>query len=96
MNKVVRFTTFFDGWSPAFEVFPIMNAEGILVGGFTVIDGPVWKCFVASRGYSESLRLMDGNLYVHPVRDSSGAIVKLVLSAYKEDQESRQIKPEDE
>lgn len=99
MNTTRTFTTFFDHlWSPAFEVFPIENAEGVLVGGYTVIDGPVWKCFIATRGYGESLAIGSPNskLYVTPDIGPTGRTEKLTLSLVKISEESKLVNLEEE
>jgi hypothetical protein len=90
---VKKFTTVFEGWSPAHEVFPILNAEKVLIGGFLVIEGPVWKCFISARGYPESLMLEDPDNapWVTPIRNSDGAIDQLLVSTIKMNDESKRI-----
>ena len=88
-----KFTTVFEGWSPANEVFPIVNAEKVLIGGFLVIEGPVWKCFVSSRGYPESLSLEDPSSppWITPIRGSDDSIIQLMVSTIKINDESKRI-----
>jgi len=92
-----RFTVAFEGWTPAFEVFPIENVEGILIGGFLVIEGPIWKCFVSRVGYPESLTLEDSDdpPWVTPTRADDNSIVKLVVSSIKMNEESKRIRLSD-
>lgn len=97
-NPTRRFTAHFEGcWSPASEVFPIQNYEGVLVGGFTIIDGPVWKCFIASRGYGECLAIGTGaRLWVTPDVDLRLGTQKLVLSLVKINEHSKEVNLEEE
>jgi hypothetical protein len=92
-----RFTVAFEGWTPAFEVFPIENADGTLIGGFLVIDGPVWKCFISRVGYPESLTLEDSENppWITPLRAEDSSIVKLVVSNVKTSEESKRIRLSD-
>lgn len=90
-NPTVSFTTYFEGrWSAAYEVFPIMNGRSELVGGFTVIDGPVWKCFIATRGYIESLNLGNSPVWITP-EGEGGEISKLYLTLTKFNDQSKEI-----
>jgi len=90
-NSVYHFDVILEGWSPAGEVFPVVNENSDLVGGFTVSDGPIWKCFVSARGYPESLAITSGNpFYVTPITES-GAIVELRLSMIKINEESKLV-----
>ncbi len=92
-DATVKFAVGFDGWTPAFEVFPIVNSDNLVVGGFLVIEGPVWKCFVAKHGYPESLSLGDNDNppWITPVRAADDSIVKLVVSSVKTSEESKKI-----
>lgn len=98
MSKTRSFTTFFNGWwSPANETFPIMNSRGELVGAFLVIEGPVWKCFIAARGYTESLAIDGGQpLWVTPRESGGGCTECLTLSLTKINEDSREILLEEE
>jgi hypothetical protein len=92
------FTTFFNGyWSPANESFPILNQRGELVGGFVVIEGPVWKCFIASRGYAESIAIGTGQaLWVTPRNSGGNCVEAITLSLEKINDDSREIMLEDD
>jgi len=92
-----KFVVAFDGWTPAFEVFPVVNSDGLVIGGFLVIDGPVWKCFVGRTGYPESLSLDDSDNppWITPVRAEDDSIVKLVVSNVKTNDESKRIRTTD-
>ena len=81
--RILKFAVSFPSWSPAFEVFPIFNVERVLVGGFTVGDGPVWNCFVSGKGYPESLYLEEGRCYVTPCSAEDGSIDELIISIKK-------------
>ena len=96
-DNVIRFATFFDGWSPSQEVFPITTfLEQKLVGGFLVIEGPVWKCFIARIGYSESITIAAGWCYLTPKVDTDGSIISLVLSSFSLDSTSKKVAIEEE
>ena len=90
-SNVLKFTTFFEGWSPAFEVFPIIANSDLnqIVGGFTVIEGPVWKCFIARTGYQESILVTENKGYATPQRDVTGAITTILLSDWAINEESK-------
>jgi hypothetical protein len=92
-NSTVRFTVVFEGWTPAFEVFPVENSDGLLVGGFLVIEGPIWKCFVSRSGYPESLFLNDSDNppWITPVRETDDSIIKLIISNIKMNDESKRL-----
>lgn len=94
--RIYRFTLGFEGWSPAFEAFPIVNAEDIIIGGFTVVEGPTWNCWISGKGYPESLFLSDGKCFVTPSRGEDGSIDKLIVSIGKISDESRYFNPEED
>ena len=95
-HRQYRFTLAFDGWTPAYEAFPIVNVEGILVGGFMVDDGPKWNCFISGKGYPESLYLSDGKCFITPTRAKYGYIDSLVVSILKINDESKTFNPEED
>jgi hypothetical protein len=95
MSNLVQFTTSFDGWSSAFETFPIYSeTSGVLVGTFAVDDGPVWRCSIAKTGYPESLRLTAGDSVWLTPEKLVGEIISLTLSDKKLSSESKQINME--
>lgn len=81
-DNIVRFTTVFLGeWSPANEVFPIIsNLYQTVIGGFLVVEGPAWKCFMSRTGYTESMSVSDGQFYLTPKKASDGSIIALIVS----------------
>jgi hypothetical protein len=93
--KSSKFTTFFEGWTPAYEVFPVVNNSNLLLGGFTVLDGGVFKGFISVTG-PESMAAANGSLYATPSRDESGAITLITISDMKLTEESRLITIEEE
>jgi hypothetical protein len=94
--RIYRFALSFEGWSPALEAFPIVNAEEKIVGGFTIGDGPTWNCFLSGKGYPESLFLGDGKCFITPRRADDGSINELVVSIQRINDESRTFNPEEE
>lgn len=83
--EIVRFTVPLDGWSAEYEIIPIKShASNGVIGGATIMPGPVWACFIAKSGYYESLGLSMGDkTFITPVlSDKDGSIIELTLSSF--------------